>query len=63
MTVAFQTPLSMGFSRQEHWGRFPRPVPGDLRDPGTEPASLVSPALAVGFSTCTPPGNQDYAVL
>ena len=29
-TVAHQAPLSMGFSRQEFWGGFPCPAPGDL---------------------------------
>ena len=43
------TPLSMGFSRQEYW--VAGPAPGDLHDPGTEPTSLVSPALAGGFFT------------
>ena len=28
-TVAYQTPLSMGFSRQEYWSRLPFPFPGD----------------------------------
>ena len=45
-TVAHQAPLSMGFSRQEYWGGLPFPSPGDLTDPGIEPASLTSPALA-----------------
>ena len=40
----------MGFSRQEYWIRLPCPPPGDLPDPGTEPTSLVSPALAGGGS-------------
>ena len=40
----------MGFSRQEYWSGLPRP-PGDLPDPGIEPASLMSPALAGGFFT------------
>ena len=55
-TVAFQAPLSMGFSRQECWSGFPCPPPGDLPDPGMEPVSLVSPALAGGFFTAAPPG-------
>ena len=38
-TVAFQAPLSMEFSRQEYWNGLPFPSPGDLPDPGTEPAS------------------------
>ena len=41
----------MGFSRQEHWSGLPRLPPGDLPDPGTEPASRKSPALAGGFFT------------
>ena len=35
-TVAHQAPLSMGFSRQEHWSVLPFPSPGDLPDPGIE---------------------------
>ena len=46
-TVARQSPLSMGFSRQEYWNGLPWPTPGDL----SEPASFVSPVLAGGFFT------------
>ena len=49
--VAHQAPLSMGLSRQGYWSGLPFPPPGDLRDPGTEPASLMSPALAGRFFT------------
>ena len=49
--AAHQSPLSMGFSRQEHWGGLSCPPPGDLPDPGIEPASPVSPALAGGSCT------------
>ena len=45
-TVARQTPLSIGFSKQECWGGLPGPPPEDLPDPGIEPGSLKSPALA-----------------
>ena len=45
-TVARQAPLSMEFSRQEYWNGLPFPLPGDLPDPGIEPAA---PALAGGF--------------
>ena len=38
-TVAYQAPLSMGFSRQEYWSGLPFPSPGDLPDPGIEPES------------------------
>ena len=41
----------MEFSRQEYWSGLPFPTPGDLPDPGTELASLVSPALAGRFFT------------
>ena len=42
-------PLSMGFSRQEYWRELPFPAPGDLLDPGIEPTSFESPALAGNF--------------
>ena len=50
-TAAHQAPLSMGFSKQEYWSGLPCPPAGDLPDPGIEPASLTSPALAGGFFT------------
>ena len=50
-TVAHQASLSMGFSRQEYWSGLPFPPLGDLPNPGTEPMSLKSPALAAGFFT------------
>ena len=36
----------MGFSRQEYWSGLPFPPPGDLPDPGIEPASLMPPVFA-----------------
>ena len=50
-TVACQAPLSTGFSRQEYWNGLPCPAPGDIPNPGIEPMSLTSPALAGGFFT------------
>ena len=44
----------MGFPRQEDWSGLPFPTPGDLPDPGTEPAS---PALVGGFFTAVPHGK------
>ena len=38
---AHQSPLSMKFSRQEHWNGLPFPSPGDLPDPGIKPRSPV----------------------
>ena len=48
-TVAYEAPLSMGFSRQEYCSGLLCPPPGDLPDPGIEPVSLTSPLLAGGF--------------
>ena len=45
-TVASQAPLSMGFSRQEHWSGLPFPSPRDLPNRGIEPRS---PALQADF--------------
>ena len=50
-TLAHQVLLSMGFSRQEYCSRLPFPPPGDLPNPGIEPSSLMSPALAGRFFT------------
>ena len=47
--VTHQATLSMGFSRQGYWSGFLCPPPGDLPNPGIEPASLGSPTLAGGF--------------
>ena len=61
-TVACQAPLSMGFSGQEYWNGLPFPSPGHLPNPGIEPASLMSPALAGGFFTTTAPGKPQDVV-
>ena len=53
-TVAHQAPLSMGFSRQQYWSGLTCLPPWDLLNPGTEPVSLTSPALTVGFFTTRP---------
>ena len=50
-TVAHQAPFPMELSKQEYWSGVLFSTPGDLSDPGTEPAPLVSPALAGGFFT------------
>ena len=50
-TVACQAPLSMGFFRQEYWSGLLCPRLEDIPDPGTEPMSLMFPALAGGFFT------------
>ena len=50
-TIAYQASLSMEFSRQEYWRGLPFLSLRDLSNPGIEPASLMSPALAGGFFT------------
>ena len=52
MDVAHQAPLSVGFFQQEYWSGLPFPPPGDLPNPGIEPASRAALAVADGlFST------------
>jgi len=50
-TVACQAPLTIEFSQQEYWSTLSFPTPGNHPDPGIEPMSLVSPALAGRFFT------------
>ena len=50
----------MGLSRQEYWSGLPFPTLGDLPDPGIEPVSLTSPALA-GTLPLASPGKQPRA--
>ena len=52
-----QTPLSMGFPRQEYWRGLPFPSPGDLADPGIELPSPESPAISGGFFTLSHLGS------
>ena len=53
-TITCQVPLSMGFSRQEHWSGLPFPSPGDLPNPGIKPGS---PTLQVDSLPAEPPGK------
>ena len=57
-TVAYQVLLTIEFSRQEYWSGLPFPPPEDTPDPGIEPASLASSALAGRFFTTGPPGTH-----
>ena len=54
-TAAHQAPLSLGFSRQEHWSGLPFPPPEDL--PDIEPPSPVSPVLQADFLPTQPLGE------
>ena len=60
MDCTCQAPLSMGFSRQEHWSGLPLPPSGDLPDAGIEPSSPVFPALAGRFFTTAPTWKALY---
>ena len=61
-TIAHQAPLSMGFPRQEYWSMLPFPVPEDLPVPGSEPASLGSPALVGRFLITALPGKPELKI-
>ena len=54
-TIAHQAPPFMEFSRQEYWSGLSFSSPGDLPNPGIEPAP---PALAGRFFTIVPSGKS-----
>jgi len=56
-TAARQTPLFLGFSRQEYWSGLAFPPPGDLPNLGMKSMALSSPALASRSFTTAPPGK------
>ena len=62
-TVACQATLPTGFSRQEYWSGLPCPLPGDLPDPGIEPASLSLLHWPVGSLPFVPPGKPQFTVI
>ena len=49
-TVAYQAPLSMGFSRQEYWSGLSFPSPGNRPDPGIRRASPALQAESLPLS-------------
>ena len=53
-TVAHQTPLSVGFSRQDYWSGLPFPFPGDLSNPEIK---SWSPALQADCVSTKLPGK------
>ena len=56
-TVPHQAPLSTGFTRWEYWSGLPVSFPGDLPDPGIEPAS---PALQANSLQLNHQGSPSY---
>ena len=59
LTVAYEAPPSMAFSRQEFWGGLPFSSPEDLPDPGIEPRS---PALQADTLPSELPGKPDNQI-
>ena len=59
-TVAFQAPLSIGFSKQDCWTGFPFPSPGDLPHQGIEPWSS---SLQADTLPSESPGNSKFLLL
>ena len=60
-TVAYPSPLSLGFSRQEYWSGLTCPHPGDLPDQGIGPVSLISPALVGSLGFCGGSDSKESA--
>ena len=61
--IAHQTPLSMGFSRQEYWSRLLCSLPGDLLDPGIKSLNVSCIGRWVLYSNTTweaPEAKHDY---
>ena len=62
-TTTWQPPLSMGFSWEEYWSGsgLPFSPPGDLSEPGIEPASLTSNLhWQIGSLILALPGKPHY---
>jgi len=57
LIIAHQTPLLMGFSRQEYWSELPCPSPEDLSNPEIEPGS---PALQADLLQAELPGKPHW---
>ena len=69
-TVAHQSPLSMGFPRQEYWSGLAFPPPGNLLHPGIKPASLAQQVNSIPLShlgnpphSLAPRQNHTFPVL
>ena len=57
-TVSHQAPLSMGILQaRKYWSLLPCPPPGELPNPGDEPASLCLLHWQAGSLPLAPPGR------
>ena len=61
--VAWESPPSMQFSRQEYWSGLPFLPPGDLPDSGIKPACPTSPVLTDGYFITELPGKPKMGIL
>ena len=61
-TVACQAPLSMGFSRQEHWRGLPCPPPGIFPTQGSTPCFSRFLHWQAGSLSLAPPGKLSSRV-
>ena len=59
-TIAKPSSSVYGFPRHEYWSGLPFPSPGDLPDPGMEPAS---PLLADRLLTTEPPEKSFFPLI
>ena len=57
-TITHQTPLRVGFPRQEYWSRLPFPSPEYLSTKGLNPRS---PSLQADYLPSEPPGKPQGA--
>ena len=62
-TVTRQVPLSMGFSREEHWSELPCPPPGIFPTQGLNPRLLHLLRWQVGFLPRSQPGSPTLKLL
>ena len=65
-TIACQTPLTMGFSRQEYWSGLPFPSPENRLNPEMEPRSPADRREILYHlrnPQGIPPGNSPYEVM
>ena len=61
-SIAYQTPLSMGFLRQEYWSGLPFLFPENLTHPGIEPRSLPLQADSLPSESPAKPINVKWAL-
>ena len=61
-TAVHQAPLSMGFSRQEHWSGLLFPPPGNLPNPGSNWQAGSLPLVPPGKPFIIPRGKYIYSI-